>query len=57
MIRYITNLFKQMSFGRKDLKAIFYNKKILKKLFTFEKINVFFGKPYDIFLGKMFVLK
>ena len=46
-----------MSFGRKDLKAIFYNKKILKKLFTFEKINVFFGKPYDIFLRKRFVLK
>ena len=58
MIRYITNLFKQMSFGRKDLKAILYKKKFKKKnLFTFEKINVFFGKPYDIFLGKMFVLK
>ena len=57
MIRYITNLFKQMSFGRNDLKAILYNKKILKKLFTFEKINVFFGKPYDIFLRKRFVLK
>ena len=47
-----------MSFGRKDLKAILYKKKFKKKnLFTFEKINVFFGKPYDIFLGKMFVLK
>ena len=54
MIRYITNLFKQMSFGRKDLKAFLYKKKNyshLKRLFSLENLMTFFwGKGF--FLNK-----